>query len=362
MKGVKWYITVVLALAIIIAGVQIVRSDFKSTFLINGAEYSTLSWLAPDNSEDKWTFKTLEYLINNGDTHADVMARSTADDFGKVTSVNRAAWRHRLKILNDKGITPIMWLISDDSQDVYKKGLSNQIAYQKKVVEATDDMVSHYVACLECNEYYSPQEVSVLIQNLRKETDKPIGVHLTPGVRPAYYKSADIIYLQIGFNKSEAQMRAMIEEALKVGKPVVVSEYHLKGTSAEARRMGDIACEYASRGVVGTGNGRGASVCGSLETTVEKSIKWTERYEDELSVLALVIVTMSATMALDLPFEAYFNYANEDGYEVMLAAPIDENKTVGMTYDNRGRIFGFIQIAFDRLFGDYRGAGREERK
>jgi len=358
----RWFWAFFVMLAVVFGGIAAVKSDFKSTFLIGTQEYSTLSWLAPDHSEDKWTLKTLNYLINNGDTHADVMARSTADDFGKVTSVNRAAWRHRLKILTDKGITPVMWLISDDSQDVYKKGLNNQIEYNKKVVAATDDMVAAYVACLECNEYYSPQEVSVIIQNLRKETDKPIGVHLTPGVRPAYYKNADVIYLQIGFNKSEAYMRNMIEEALKIGKPVVVSEYHKNGISAEAKRMGDIACEYASRGVVGTGNGRGATVCGSLQSTVEESVKWHEEYEDELSVLALVIVTLSATMALDLPFEAYFNYANEDGYEVMLAAPIDENKTVGITYDNGGRIFAFLQVAFDKLFGDYHGAGREDRK
>jgi len=338
-----------LLIAVVLGGIAAVQSDFRSTFLIGNQEYSTLSWLSPDNSEDKWTLKTLNYLINNGDSHADVMARSTADDFGKVTSVNRAAWRHRLKILTDKGITPVMWLISDDSPDVYKKGLGNQIEYNKKVVAATDDMVSHYVVCLECDENYSPQEVSVMIQNLRKETDKMIGVHLTPGVKPAYYAQADVIYLQIGFNKSDAHMRKLIEEALKIGKPVVVSEYHKNGISSEAKRLGNLACEYADRGVVGTGNGRGTAVCGSILTQIERE-PWYEEWDDEMSVLGLLIVFMSATMALDLPFTAHYTYVQDTNYEVMLAAPIDENKTVGVTVNNNGRIFGFIQIAFDKMF------------
>ena len=91
MKRLVW--SVLMLTALVVGGIAAVKSDFKSTFLIGTQEYSTLSWLAPDYSEDKWTLKTLNYLINNGDSHADVMARSTADDFGKVTSVNRAAWQ-----------------------------------------------------------------------------------------------------------------------------------------------------------------------------------------------------------------------------------------------------------------------------
>ena len=66
-------------LALMVAAIvsTAVISDYKSTFLINGAEYSTLSWLAPDTATEKWTLATLNKIINNGDTYADVMARST---------------------------------------------------------------------------------------------------------------------------------------------------------------------------------------------------------------------------------------------------------------------------------------------
>ena len=266
-KHVLWPLVVVLVIALLGASAVLV-ADYKSTFLIGGAEYSTLSWLAPDKSEEAWTATTLNKIINNGDTHADIMARSTAKDFGYVNGVDRDYWRSRLTRLRDSGIQPVIWLVSDDSPDVYAKGLQDQIDYNNKVVDAVDDLVSHYVIALEADEYYTPQEVSVLIQNLRRKgVNKPIGVHLTPGVKPEYYKDADVIYLQTGFDLSEQEFRKSIEEALRIGKPVVVSEYHMDGTTARARAFGDIACSYA--GVVGTGNGRGTAVCGSLVQETE---------------------------------------------------------------------------------------------
>ncbi len=241
-------------------------ADFKSTFLIGEPEgryispYSTLSWLSND-LDDNWRNRVIGMI--GGDTHADIMARSTAKDFGRIDGVDRDSWRKRISTLRSNGIAPVVWLISDDSPDVYAKGLDNQIDYQNQVVSAVDDVVSHYVVCLECDEYYSPAQVSTLIGELRKKTDRPIGVHLKPGVKAEYIKDADIIYLQTGFNLNEAQFRQQIENALRFGKPVVVSEYDLQGTSGRAKAFGDIACSYP--GVVGTGNGRGTTSCQTLE-------------------------------------------------------------------------------------------------
>ena len=256
----KWLLGCALSLAVLAS--TVVYSDFKTTFLIERNKYSTLDWLS-DESSNHWRDIVIEKLNANGDTHADVMARSYDSSFKEVSSVNRVAWRDRLNKLRNKNLAPVMWLISDDSPQAYRQGLQNQIDYQNQVVDAVDDLVSHYVVCLECDEYYSAQEVSVLIQNLRKKgVNKPIGVHLTPGVKPEYYKDADVIYLQTGFNLSEQEFRNRIEESLRLGKPVVVSEYNLNGTSALAKKYGDIACSY--KGVVGTGNGRGSATCETM--------------------------------------------------------------------------------------------------
>jgi len=291
-------------------------ADFKSTFLIGEPEgryispYSTLSWLSND-LDNNWRNRVIGMI--GGDTHADIMARSTANDFGRVDGVHRSSWRDRISVLRSNGIVPVVWMISDDSREVYDKGLNNQVDYQNQVVSAVDDIVSHYVVCLECDEYYSPAQVSTLIGELRKKTDKPIGVHLTPGVKAEYFKDADIIYLQTGFDLNEQQFRQQIENALRFGKPVVVSEYHLQGTSAGARAFGDIACSYP--GVVGTGNGRGNTSCQTLEWGQKKKEEWYQEYEKELVVTGIAAATLYAMLKLNQEPKVNFQI-NDNGYEL----------------------------------------------
>ena len=302
---------------LILAGLgQNSSADFKSTFLIGEPQgrfispYSTLSWLSND-LDDNWRNRVIGMI--GGDTHADIMARSTANDFGRVDGVHRDSWRNRISILRSNGIVPVVWLISDDSQQIYDRGLNNQIDYQNQVVSAVDDIVSHYVVCLECDEYYSPSDVSTLIGELRKKTDRPIGVHLTPGVKAEYIKDADIIYLQTGFNLNEKQFRQQIEKALRFGKPVVVSEYDLQGTSGRARAFGDIACSYP--GVVGTGNGRGTTSCQTLEWGQTKKKKWYQRHEKELVVSGIAVATLFAMLKYTPKLKLQ---ADDNGYELGL--------------------------------------------
>ena len=302
---------------LILAGLgQTSSADFKSTFLIGEPQgrfispYSILSWLSND-LDDNWRNRVIGMI--GGDTDADIMARSTANDFGRVDGVDRDSWRNRISILRSNGVVPVVWLISDDSSDVYRKGLNNQIDYQNQVVSAVDDIVSHYVVCLECDEYYSPSDVSTLIGELRKKTDRPIGVHLTPGVKAEYIKDADIIYLQTGFDLNEKQFRQQIENALRFGKPVVVSEYDLQGTSGRAKAFGDIACSYP--GVVGTGNGRGTTSCQTLEWGQTKKKKWYQRHEKEIVVSGIAVATLFA-MLEDKPKLKL--QANDNGYELGL--------------------------------------------
>jgi len=282
-------------------------ADFKSTFLIGTERLSTLSYLSDDRS-DAWRAEVRGAISN--DTYADILARNTDKVWGVVDGIG-SNWRTRLQGLGKK---PVIWLIGDDSPELYAKGLSNQIDYQNKVVSEVDDIVSHYVVCLECDEYYSPTEVSTLIRELRKKTDKPIGVHLTPGVQSEYIKDADIIYLQTGFYLNEQQFRRQVENALRFGKPVVVSEYHLNGTSSEAKRLGDIACSY--EGVIGTGNGRGQTSCQTLKWG-KKRKDWYQEYEKELIVTGIGVATLFAVLSYTKKPTIQL-HVNDDGYEIGL--------------------------------------------
>ena len=302
---IKDFLKLLSVVVLLIMYAAVSSADFKSTFLIDTERLSTLSYLSNDRS-DAWRADVRGSISN--DTYADILARNTDKAWGTVDGVG-SNWRTRLQGLGKK---PVIWLIGDDSPELYAKGLSNQIDYQNKVVSEIDDIVSHYVVCLECDEYYSPTEVSTLIRELRKKTDKPIGVHLTPGVKAEYIKDADIIYLQTGFSISEQQFRRQIENALSFGKPVVVSEYHLDGTSPEAKRLGDIACSYA--GVVGTGNGRGDSSCQTLEWGKKKK-EWYQEYEKELIVTGIGVATLFAVLNRKPIFQLH---VNDNGYELGL--------------------------------------------
>ena len=328
-------------------------ADFQSSFLVDGRKYSTLSYLS-DDRDDEWRAKVRTLVLANGDTHIDIFSRNTDKPWGIVDGVG-SNWNDHLTGLRNSGLQPVIWLRSDDSPEIDALPISDQLDYNDRVVKAVNHQVSHYVACLECDEYYSVPELNVVIQRLRKVTDLPIGVHLTPGLRnkEAYVQNADVIYLQTGFNLSEAEFRAEIEYALSLGKPVVVSEYHLDADSAEARKMGDIACSY--NGVVGTGNGRGSAVCGSLAAELASAPKedWHEKYDDELAVFMLALVFLSATYAVKMPFTANFNYVRDDKYEVVFAAPVTETTSVGATVRDDGRIMVFLTTAWDRLFGNY---------
>lgn len=367
-----WPLGVILAIVLLGASVALV-ADYKSTFLINGGEYSSLSWLAPDYSEEKWSMEVLKRVINNGDTHMDIYTRSTDRGFGHLDGVDTKHWRSRLNMLRDRNISPVIWLTSDDRK-FEDNTIAKQVEYNNQVVDAIDDLVSHYVVCLECDESFSPQGVSVMIQNLRRKgVNKPIGVHLTPHLYKsqnrerlaAYYKDADVIYLQTGWAKEigEEEFRRRIEYALTFGKPVVVSEYDREGTTSTARAFGNIACSY--EGVVGTGNGRGNTVCGSLQREVEEPKKsWEDKQVDrarkefrrwerfvkkndqELSFFAGALVAWSVTYGRELPFMIRFNWATEDGYEVMYARELTPNTQAGVTVRDNGRVMAFISGIF----------------
>jgi RNase H-fold protein (predicted Holliday junction resolvase) len=179
--------------------------------------------------------------------------------------------------------------------------------------------------------------------------------------KEAYIKDADIIYLQTGFDKTDDQIRESVRYAISLGKPVVVSEYHKEGTSEEARRIGDLICnEFPT--VVGTGNGRGSTTCASYAMPEEEKSDWEEfhnKYDDELAVIMLAMITFSAATLITLPFQMQYNYANEDGaYEVLFAAPINESTDGGFTINESGRVMGFISGTFDKLFGEPNGDTR----
>ena len=304
----------------------------RASFLLMNTSGMSLSYLS-SNVDDAWRSRMENELLANGDTHIYLYTQNEADDVGNVSP--QPNWEARLSHLNSRGLRPVMWLMADDSPSLASKPLSYHKAHNAEMVRRLDGQVDGYVVGLEADEYWSAAQVREMVADLKTRTNKPVGVHLTPGVKPGYFDNADIIYLQTGFRLSEAQFRARVREALALGKPVIVSEYDLDSSSTTAKRFGDIACEM---GAIGTGNGRNVTPCGQVPP---KKQKWYQKYEKEMAVAGVAMATLYAVTRYDLPLTLQ---ATEDGYKIGTKRQIG-NHSVGASY-SENRVMATYEFRF----------------
>ena len=305
---------------------SIVQPDIygsRASFLLHNdvRNWMSLSYLS-SNVDDAWRRRVENALINQGDTHIYIYSQNGDDGIGNVSP--QSDWELRLDHLNSRGLRPVMWLMADDSSNLASKPLSYHKSHNSEMVSRFDDKVDGYVIGLEVDEYWSAAQVREMVADLKTKTNKPVGVHLSPGIKLAYLDNADIIYLQTGFNLNESQFRSKVTEALSLGKPVIVSEYHMDSSSTVAKRYGDIACKM---GAVGTGNGRNVESWGQRQ---DKKKKWYQKYGTEMVVGGVAMATLYAVSRYDLPLTIR---ATEETYQIGFQNPIG-NHTVGIEYGN----------------------------
>ena len=314
----------------------------RASFLMVDDGWMTLNYLHP-NAEK---LRMRAAAIANGDTHIYIYSRNAGDNFGSsfknVSAISpQPDWEAQLNTLNDIGLSPIMWLTPDDSPSITSQSLDAQKAHFSEIVNRFDDKVTGYVACLECDEYWDAATTNALVAHLKSITDKPVGVHLTSGIgghkgNKEYYANADYVYLQTGWDKTPAEITAMVKQAIAVtGKPVVASEYSKESRSAAARALGDAAC---LAGAVGTGNGRSVDFCGQ-----EKKVHWYKKYETEMVVAGVAMATLYAVSRFDLPLQLR---ATERGYQIGVMKKITKNQSIGLNYRNDGTYIAHYRFEF----------------
>lgn len=268
----------------------------SASFLMLDSKWMTLNYLHPNANKAGMR----NAAKANGDTHIYLYTRNGGDNGGgfNLSSISpQPDWEARLDELNNLGLKPVLWLTPDDSPSIVNQSMDAQKAHFSNMVARFDDKVTGYVTCLECDEYWSAAQVQALVAHLKSQTNKPVGVHLTPSFKPEYFVNADYVFLQTGFNKTPEQVKAMVAHAIAVtGKPVVASEYHLESRSATARALGDAAC---AAGAIGTGNGRSITFCGAEEVPASKDDKNTE------TAVAVIGIALIA-------FGAYYLHTNYD--------------------------------------------------
>ena len=280
----------------------------SASFLLMDTHGMSLSYLS-SNVDDAWRKRMEDSLLANGDSHIYLYSQNEADDVGGVSP--KPDWEARINHLNSRGLRPVMWLMADDSPSLAALPLSKHKSHNAEIVRRFDSSVDGYVIGLEVDEYWTAAQTNEMILDLKKRTNKPIGVHLTPSTPLAYVTHADVLYLQTGFGLSQEQFTEKVKAILSVtSKPVIVSEYHLNSSSLEARALGDIACQL---GAMGTGNGRNIHPCGQRQSKKKK--EWYQEYEKELIVTGIGIATLFAVLNRKPTFQLQ---ANDNGYELGL--------------------------------------------
>ena len=301
----------------------------RASFLMMDSKWMTLNYLHPNANKAGMR----NAAKANGDTHIYIYTRNAGDNgvgFNLGNISPQPDWETRLDELNNMGLKPVLWLTPDDSPSIVNQSMDAQKAHFTNMVNRFDSRVTGYVTCLECDEYWSAAQVQTLVAHLKSKTNKPVGVHLTPGMKKEYFVNADYVFLQTGFNVSAEQVKAMVANAIAVtGKPVVASEYHKENRSTTARALGDAAC---AAGAVGTGNGRSVTFCGYEAPPEEKDNKDTEI---AIAVVGIAIAAWSAYyLHTNYDFELKFDMTdNYQTYGTKKTFSLFENKNKTLNFD-----------------------------
>jgi hypothetical protein len=136
-----------------------------------------------------------------------------------------------------------------------------------------------------------------------------------------YYKNADYIFLQFGWDKTPAQVAAMVKDAIaKTGKPVIASEYAKESRTASAKALGEAAC---AAGAVGYGTGGTTVFCGQEDVAEE----------DKLPIGSMVGGALGLLVVGGIIWYLQDNYE----FEIIMAAS-DNHFTYGT-----GRTFSLVE-------------------
>jgi len=291
-----------------------VRTSFLFGWIIGGPElkYNTSLMYLSNTWDNQERLNFIQRIKNNGDTHIDVYARASGGHLAGGQVDPNENLRAKLIQLNQNGIKPVLWMTPESKHKDRHRSQAEHEAFMNKTIIQNDDQVAAYVVCLECDEYWSAATVNHYVNFLKARTNKPVAVHLAPGVGGFkrdvnYYKGADYIFLQIGDHLSGDYVadvelsKRMLNEALQLGIPVVANEYALYSETAQAKALGDLMCQM---GAVGTGNGRTIQFCGAEEVSKKKD------YTGEaVAVLGIAAIAVGA----------YYLHTNYD-FELMFDA------------------------------------------
>ena len=212
----------------------------------------------------------LKHMADRGCTHAHLILSNTADGeaggYAAWKDSDRGKMKERWNAVKAAGLTPIPWLITDDSAALASDLFGHADKYVQKMADAGFfEGVPLVVLGLEMDEDYGSDSGWKRLRTvLRKYYSGPVGVHHKSGNDFPYAKYGEVILGQLNPGCTTSQVKSQIKAILKLGKRAIGFEY----SRGPDRSLCLAALEAGAEGV---GNWDGGSVPSSSASSAQAS-------------------------------------------------------------------------------------------
>ena len=196
----------------------------------SNASKRMMNVLSPKMSDSTFAAR-LKHMTDRGCTHAHLILANTADGeaggYAAWKDSDQGKMKERWNAVKAAGLTPIPWLVTDDSAELAQDLFSHADKYIKKMADAGFFAgVPLVVLGLEMDEKYgSDSGWKGLRSALRKHYSGPIGVHHKSGNSFPYAKYGEVVLGQLNQGCTASQVKNQIKAILKLGKRAIGFEY-----------------------------------------------------------------------------------------------------------------------------------------
>ena len=235
----------------------------------HNASKRMMNVLSPKMSDSTFAAR-LKHMTDRGCTHAHLILANTADGeaggYAAWKDSDQGKMKERWNAVKAAGLTPIPWLVTDDSAALASDLFGHAEKYVKTMAAAGFfEGVPLVVLGLEMNEKYGSDSCwKGLRSALRKHYSGPIGVHHKSGNDFPYAKYGEVVLGQLSPGCTTSQVKSQIKAILKLGKRAIGFEY----SRSPDRSLCLAALEAGAEGV---GNWDGGDVPGISISTASKA-------------------------------------------------------------------------------------------
>lgn len=166
------------------------------------------------------------------------------------------SWEEELDALEAEGLTPELWLSSDEPFDMSDKEFEAFVSYAYARLGARRAL---WVLGLEVDEYWSEKQRDAFGTHYQEidAFDRPLGVHFVPGPNEDRDEEwLDYVPLQYGFSTAPGEVAAATVIHREASKPVYAAEFARWDTDDEAARLNLWTSFMSGAALLGNGPGR----------------------------------------------------------------------------------------------------------